>query len=153
MTYPCRAPDVPGDEIVFGDGFPMPNGRGRLVPVGDPGAMARAIADTLDAPPPRDLFVDRARHYSYDGVLLDYDRVLTQAAAALLRASRGVVVNLVDIHAIPREDQDQFALESHRRAVAARGEGRFAEGHREDHPGEGASAGRLRKPAEQQPAV
>ena len=52
-----------------------------LVPVGDPGAMARAIADTLDAPPPRDLFVDRARHYSYDGVLLDYDRVLTQAAA------------------------------------------------------------------------
>ena len=52
-----------------------------LVPPGDPGAMARAIADTLDAPPPRDLFVDRARHYSYDGVLLDYDRVLTQAAA------------------------------------------------------------------------
>jgi formate dehydrogenase major subunit len=34
VTYPCRAPDLPGDDIVFGDGFPTPNGRGRLVPAG-----------------------------------------------------------------------------------------------------------------------
>ena len=33
VTYPCRAPDRPGDEIVFGDGFPTPSGRGKLVPV------------------------------------------------------------------------------------------------------------------------
>jgi formate dehydrogenase major subunit len=33
VTYPCSAPDLPGDEIVFGDGFPTPNGRGKLVPV------------------------------------------------------------------------------------------------------------------------
>ena len=31
VTYPCMAPDQPGDEIVFRDGFPTPTGRGRLV--------------------------------------------------------------------------------------------------------------------------
>ena len=33
VTYPCMAPDQPGDEIVFRDGFPTPTGRGRLVAV------------------------------------------------------------------------------------------------------------------------
>jgi len=33
VTYPCMAPDQPGDEIVFSDGFPTPTGRGKLVPV------------------------------------------------------------------------------------------------------------------------
>jgi formate dehydrogenase major subunit len=32
VTYPCSAPDLPGDEIVFSDGFPTPSGRGKLVP-------------------------------------------------------------------------------------------------------------------------
>jgi len=32
VTYPCDAPDRPGNEIVFGDGFPTGNGRARLVP-------------------------------------------------------------------------------------------------------------------------
>ncbi len=31
VTYPCMAPDQPGDEIVFRDGFPTPTGRGKLV--------------------------------------------------------------------------------------------------------------------------
>src|SRR5208282_2197806 len=34
VTYPCSAPDQPGAEIVFGDGFPTGSGRGKLVPVG-----------------------------------------------------------------------------------------------------------------------
>jgi formate dehydrogenase major subunit len=34
VTYPCTAPDKPGDDIVFGDGFPTKTGRGKLVPVG-----------------------------------------------------------------------------------------------------------------------
>ncbi|HWI28050.1 MAG TPA: molybdopterin-dependent oxidoreductase, partial [Stellaceae bacterium] len=33
VTYPCDAEDKPGNEIVFGDGFPTPSGRGKLVPV------------------------------------------------------------------------------------------------------------------------
>jgi len=32
-TYPCDAEDKPGNDIVFGDGFPTPSGRGKLVPV------------------------------------------------------------------------------------------------------------------------
>jgi formate dehydrogenase major subunit len=32
VTYPCDAPDKPGNEIVFGSGFPTPSGRAKLVP-------------------------------------------------------------------------------------------------------------------------
>ena len=32
VTYPCDAPDKPGNEIVFAEGFPTATGRGRLVP-------------------------------------------------------------------------------------------------------------------------
>ncbi|MEM7403811.1 MAG: formate dehydrogenase subunit alpha [Pseudomonadota bacterium] len=32
VTYPCDAPDKPGNAIVFGEGFPTENGRARLVP-------------------------------------------------------------------------------------------------------------------------
>ncbi len=32
VTYPCDAPDRPGNNIVFGEGFPTPDGRGKLVP-------------------------------------------------------------------------------------------------------------------------
>jgi formate dehydrogenase major subunit len=41
VTYPCPAPDAPGEEIVFGDGFPTASGRARFVPAGlsDPAEM------------------------------------------------------------------------------------------------------------------
>ncbi len=32
VTYPSEAPDAPGSDIVFGDGFPTASGRARLVP-------------------------------------------------------------------------------------------------------------------------
>jgi formate dehydrogenase major subunit len=32
VTYPCDAPDRPGNDIVFGEGFPTKTGRGTLVP-------------------------------------------------------------------------------------------------------------------------
>jgi len=32
VIYPAKAPDVPGDEIVFTSGFPTADGRGRIVP-------------------------------------------------------------------------------------------------------------------------
>jgi formate dehydrogenase major subunit len=34
VTYPCDADDKPGNDIVFGDGFPTESGRGKFVPVG-----------------------------------------------------------------------------------------------------------------------
>jgi len=33
VTYPCAGPDQPGQDIVFGDGFPTPTKRGKLVSV------------------------------------------------------------------------------------------------------------------------
>ena len=32
VTYPCDAPDKPGNAIIFGDAFPTKSGRGKLVP-------------------------------------------------------------------------------------------------------------------------
>src|SRR5262249_22588254 len=32
VTYPCDAEDEPGREVLFGDCFPTPSGRGRFVP-------------------------------------------------------------------------------------------------------------------------
>ncbi len=32
VTYPVEALDEPGDEVIFGDGFPTANGRGKFVP-------------------------------------------------------------------------------------------------------------------------
>ena len=32
VTYPCDAPDRPGNEIIFANGFPTKSGRGRIVP-------------------------------------------------------------------------------------------------------------------------
>jgi formate dehydrogenase major subunit len=32
VTYPCDTADGPGNEIIFGDGFPTQSGRGKLVP-------------------------------------------------------------------------------------------------------------------------
>ncbi|MFT5181877.1 MAG: formate dehydrogenase major subunit [Alphaproteobacteria bacterium] len=32
VTYPCDAPDQPGQEIMFATGFPTPSGRGKFVP-------------------------------------------------------------------------------------------------------------------------
>jgi formate dehydrogenase major subunit len=32
VTYPCPAPDQPGEEIVFSEKFPTPSGRAKLVP-------------------------------------------------------------------------------------------------------------------------
>jgi formate dehydrogenase major subunit len=44
VTYPCSAPDAPGQEIVFGNGFPTVTGRARLVPAGlvDPAELPDA---------------------------------------------------------------------------------------------------------------
>lgn len=33
VTYPCEAPEAPGTEILFAEGFPTADGRGRIVPV------------------------------------------------------------------------------------------------------------------------
>jgi glycosyltransferase involved in cell wall biosynthesis len=53
---------------------------GRLVPVGDAAAMAGAILATLDAPPERDPIIARAREFSFERVIADYEALLTGRA-------------------------------------------------------------------------
>ena len=64
VTYPCDAPDKPGNEIIFAAGFPTKSGRGKIVPAdvtppardsrrgipdgADDGAAARALAHRRD---------------------------------------------------------------------------------------------------------
>lgn len=72
----CGAPvvstDCPsGPSEILADGA-----YGRLVPVGDDAAMARAMLDTLEAPPKACDMVARARLYSLDAALDLYEQVL-----------------------------------------------------------------------------
>lgn len=57
---PVVSTDCPGGprEILDGGRF------GRLVPVGDHEALARAVMETLDGPPPREIMIERAMAFS-----------------------------------------------------------------------------------------
>ena len=70
---PVISTDCPG-----GSSEILEEGRvGRLVPVGDAAGMARAIAETLDSPPAKDMLLERARDFSYDKAISGYEDVLT----------------------------------------------------------------------------
>jgi glycosyltransferase involved in cell wall biosynthesis len=72
----CGCPVVSTD-CPSGPAEILENGQyGRLVPVGDPAAMAQAILATLDAPPDRGLLQKRASHFSVDRAVAQYLEVL-----------------------------------------------------------------------------
>lgn len=49
---------------------------GALVPVGDADALAAAIAETLDRPPPRELLMSRASDFSVETIAAQYEALL-----------------------------------------------------------------------------
>jgi glycosyltransferase involved in cell wall biosynthesis len=72
----CGCPVVSTD-CPSGPAEILENGQyGRLVPVGDPAAMAQAILATLDAPPDRGLLQKRASLFSVDRAVEQYLEVL-----------------------------------------------------------------------------
>ncbi len=71
VTYPCRSPDDPGDDIVFSDRFPTPGGRGRLVPAG-----LVPPAECPDADFPMVLMTGRLLEHWHTGAMSRRARVL-----------------------------------------------------------------------------
>jgi formate dehydrogenase major subunit len=122
VTYPCSAPDQPGDEIVFSNGFPTDDGLGRFVPAElvapderpddsyplvlmtgrqlehwHTGAMTRR-ADTLDALEPQAFASLNPRELERLGVAAgDYIRIATRRGEIELaaRADGGIADGVV----------------------------------------------------------
>jgi formate dehydrogenase major subunit len=73
VTYPCDAPDKPGNEIVFGNGFPTASGRGRLVP-----AAIIPPAEEPDAEYPMVLTTGRQLEHWHTGAITRRASVLDE---------------------------------------------------------------------------
>ncbi|MBM3573400.1 MAG: formate dehydrogenase subunit alpha, partial [Alphaproteobacteria bacterium] len=89
VTYPCHGPDRPGEDIVFGDGFPTASKRGRLVP-----AKLVPPAEEPDAEYPMVLSTGRQLEHWHTGAMtrrasvldtLEPEAVASLAAADLRR--------------------------------------------------------------------
>jgi formate dehydrogenase major subunit len=73
VTYPCDAEDRPGNEIVFGDGFPTATGRARLVP-----ATIIPPAEEPDAEYPMVLTTGRQLEHWHTGAMTRRASVLDE---------------------------------------------------------------------------
>jgi len=73
VTYPCEAEDRPGNDIVFGDGFPTKSGRGRFVP-----AAIIPPAEEPDADYPMVLTTGRQLEHWHTGAMTRRATVLDQ---------------------------------------------------------------------------
>ncbi len=73
VTYPCDAQDKPGNEIVFGDGFPTASGRAKLVP-----AAIIPPAEEPDAEYPMVLTTGRQLEHWHTGAMTRRASVLDE---------------------------------------------------------------------------
>jgi formate dehydrogenase major subunit len=89
VTYPCPSPDGPGQEVVFGDRFPTPDGRGRFTP-----AVPLPPDEPVDADYPQVLITGRQLEHWHTGAMtrrasvldaLEPEAVATLAPAELAR--------------------------------------------------------------------
>ena len=74
VTYPSLSPEDPGQAIIFGDGFPRPNGRARFTP-----AQVTAPAETPDAEYPMILTTGRQLEHWHTGSMTRRASVLDWA--------------------------------------------------------------------------
>jgi formate dehydrogenase major subunit len=73
VTYPCSAPDQPGQDIVFADGFPRENRRGKMVP-----ASVIPPAESPDAEYPMILTTGRILEHWHTGSMTRRATVLDE---------------------------------------------------------------------------
>ena len=107
VTYPCPAPDGPGMDIVFGEGFPTPDGRSQLVP-----ASIVPPAEEPDAEFPMVLTTGRQLEHWHTGAI-------TRRAAVLDALEPEAVASLspVDLCKLGIEAGEAVRVETRRGAI------------------------------------
>ena len=120
VTYPVDGPDQPGNEIVFGDGFPTQTGRAKLVP-----ASIVPPAETPDAEFPMVLTTGRQLEHWHTGAMTRRSQVLDaiEPEAVAQMSSR-------DLFRLGLRAGDTIRVETRRGAIElkARAEGAIPEG-------------------------
>ncbi len=120
VTYPCDAPNRPGNDIVFGDGFPTPDGRARLVP-----ASIVPPDEQPDADFPMVLSTGRQLEHWHTGAM-------TRRASVLDSLEPEAVASLSsrDLHRLGAKPGDTVRLVTRRGAIElkARVDGGIPEG-------------------------
>jgi len=107
VTYPADAEDVPGNEILFGEGFPTSSGRGRIVP-----ADIVPPAELPDADFPLVLTTGRMLEHWHTGAMTRRAEVLNA-----IEPDPVVSMNPKDMGAAGLEAGDQVVVETRRGAI------------------------------------
>ena len=91
-TYPCDAPDQPGHDIVFGDGFPTASGRAKLVP-----ADVLPPDEQPDAEFPMVLSTGRQLEHWHTGAITRRARVLDEIEPEAVASLSSIDLRRLDI--------------------------------------------------------
>jgi formate dehydrogenase major subunit len=94
VTYPCDAPDKPGNEIVFAAGFPTPSGRAKLVP-----AAIIPPAEEPDADYPMVLTTGRQLEHWHTGAMTRRASVLDEIEPEAVASLAPAELRRLGIHA------------------------------------------------------
>jgi formate dehydrogenase major subunit len=107
VTYPVKGPDVPGDDIIFDDGFPTENGRGKFVP-----ARIRPPDEVPDMDYPMVLSTGRVLEHWHTGAMTRRAEVLDaiEPEAVVFMAPR-------ELKRLELEPGDFLKLETRRGAI------------------------------------
>jgi formate dehydrogenase major subunit len=107
VTYPVDAPDVPGNDIIFTDGFPTANGRAKIVP-----ANIRPPDEVPDMDYPMVLSTGRVLEHWHTGSM-------TRRAGVLDALEPEAIVFLAprELHRLDLEPGDTLKLETRRGAI------------------------------------
>ncbi|MFT7661234.1 MAG: formate dehydrogenase major subunit, partial [Gammaproteobacteria bacterium] len=104
VTYPCKDANDPGQQVVFVDSFPMPDGKAKLVPA------KHITADELpDAEYPFVLMTGRKLEHWHTGSMTRRADVLDQ-----IEPSPAIDMNPVDIVKLGRNNGDMVTVQSRR---------------------------------------
>ncbi len=120
VTYPVDAPDRPGNEIAFGDGFPTASGRGKLVP-----ADIIPPDEQPDDEFPMVLTTGRQLEHWHTGAMTRRSQVLDQ-----LEPEAIAQMSSRDLHKLGLKAGDTVRVETRRGAIElmARADGAIPEG-------------------------